>query len=145
MCVLGNGSNAYDAGSLGILSGFEVLGAGEGTYGANVLQGLKGAGGKRGHRVALRGQGVMQPAFSPSGNTLVDCDGALIKLKQWQDYSVHSETVNHVRRRRIHVRRRLHVRRRKQWQDYSVHSETVKDVVMFSKTKSVPEPNLYMN
>jgi len=90
----GEGAEANRGGSGRIASGFQVLGAGQGIFGADPPREVrKGAGGRRGHRLALRGQGVMQPAFSPSGNTLVDNDGALVKLRQWQDFSVHSETV----------------------------------------------------
>jgi len=47
----------------------------------------------RGHRLPFRGKGVAQPSFSPSGNTIVDNDGALIKSKQWQIFGVHTEVV----------------------------------------------------
>ena len=36
---------------------------------------------------------VVPPSFSPSGNSLVDNDGALVAMHQWQDHGVHTNAV----------------------------------------------------
>ena len=36
---------------------------------------------------------IVPPSFSPSGNSLVDNDGALVAMHQWQDHGVHTNAV----------------------------------------------------
>ena len=70
--------------------GIKFFGAGQVAFGSD---GRRERVAGRGHRLEFRGKGVAQPSFSPSGNTIVDNDGALIKSKQWQIFGVHTEVV----------------------------------------------------
>jgi len=87
----GENKEGKPQGDMDVAYGLQVLGAGQKMFEDGQWQDGQVTG--RGHRVQFRGQGVSQPSFSPTGNTLVDNDGALIKQKQWQVYSVHTNVV----------------------------------------------------